>query len=171
MFLHSNNCIIHEVETHLVLDFPVPRMPMNWGIPVLQMMWADWKVLEGGTQHITLYSLASLYSCFWSETEEKLTEGPSYLSEMLGWGSFQDGGVGDRKVLLMGVWDLRRERKKCHRNIHESFTAILLSMIVINSGSTNELYLNLESNRQIVWAKERKNTHVLAWKCHICEVD
>lgn len=62
---------------------------------------------------------------------------------MLGSGSFQDGGVGDRKVLLMGVWDLRRERNKCHRNIHESFTAILLSGIVLNSWSTNELYLKL----------------------------
>lgn len=51
--------------------------------------------------------------------------------------------MGDRKVLLMGVWDLRRERNKCHRNIHESFTAILLSGIVLNSWSTNELYLKL----------------------------
>lgn len=51
--------------------------------------------------------------------------------------------MGDRKVLLMGVWDLRRERNKYHRNIHESFTAILLSVIVLNSWSTNERYFKL----------------------------
>lgn len=68
MFLDSINTIIHEVETHLVLDFPVPRRPMNWGIPVLQMMLVYWKVLEGDTTcyHTDIHILIFLIQIFLS---------------------------------------------------------------------------------------------------------